>query len=127
MLHTRFFLRLPRHLAGLLLSLSLSLSANVASAQQLTPAQAAFLQTETRKADDQFAKQVAKITGIPLAEVTKAMPAVARISDPVTRLTMTLERNTGKALSDEHKNAIKDADTERRKRITDVTAEARKH
>lgn len=111
--------------ALLLASLALLIAAPLA-AQQLTPAQAAYVKAETRKADDIYVTEVAKIVGIKRADVVRALPAKGRITDPVARLFAALEHQLGKPLDDAQKEAITAAETKRHERIAQVNLEAAK-
>jgi hypothetical protein len=115
-----FGLSVTKPLAMLATTVCLALAGPSAQAQQLTPAQMAYYRTETRKADDAFAKDVAKIVDVRTSVVTKLMPERGRIADPVARLISALERNLGKPLSDEQKAAIQTADVDRQKYVEHV-------
>ena len=105
-----------RHLIGTLLCCAL-LAAPIVQAQQLTPAQVAFLKTETRKADEAYVKSVAQIVGARTSTVAKVMPENSRITDPVARLIAALEQALGKPLTDDQKAAIQAADMQRQKHV----------
>ena len=122
MTHTSFAARL----AGSLLVACLAIGGASVQAQQLTPAQMAFIKAETRKADEVFVKTVADIVGARSSVVTKALPDPARIADPVVRLIAGLERSLGKTLNDEQKTAIQAADLDRQKHVDWAGATARK-
>ena len=95
-------------------------------AQQLTPAQMAYVKAETRKADHTFAVDVAKIVGVKPSDVTRAMPAKGRITDPAARVIAALEHQLGKPLDEAQKAAIIAADKQRRDHIMKVNADAAK-
>ncbi|MDB5799271.1 MAG: hypothetical protein JWL63_210 [Rhodocyclales bacterium] len=108
---------LTHRFTGFILACCLLLGSAAIQAQQLTPAQMAYLKAETRKADEAFVKDVAGIVGVRSAVIAKEMPEHGRIADPVARLVAGLERSLGKPLSDDQKTAIRAADTERLKAI----------
>ncbi|HEX5127261.1 MAG TPA: hypothetical protein VFW00_11020 [Rhodocyclaceae bacterium] len=81
--------------------------------QPLTPAQAAFLKAETRKADNHFVQRVSVIVGVKEGVVQSAMPEKGRIADPVARLIAGLERSMGQPLAEDRKVQIRAADEER--------------
>jgi hypothetical protein len=93
-------------------------------AQQLTPAQMAYLKTETRKADEAFVKEVARVVGVRSSVVAKEIPERGRIADSVTRLVAGLERSLGKPLSDEQKAGIRTADAQRLQAIDEAVKSA---
>jgi hypothetical protein len=86
----------------------------------LSPSQAAFLKAESRRIEDQFVERVARIVGVDPAQVRAAMPEERRITVAVSRLVDALERDLGRALSDEQKAAIHAADEARRAALARV-------
>jgi hypothetical protein len=78
----------------------------------LTPVKAAILKRDLQKAEDQYVTQVAKIVGTRESVVRRALPDRARITDPVNRVISALERDLGKPLTDEQKNAIRIAEND---------------
>lgn len=116
-----------RCLAGQLLVCITLLAPVLAQAQQLTPAQIAYVKAETRKADEAYAKDVAEAVGTRLSVVTKIMPEHGRIiTDPVARMIAGLEQSLGKPLNDDQKAAIQAADLQRQKHIEWAGQNARK-
>src|ERR1700712_4920207 len=103
--------------ASILLACGLVLGFTAVQAQQLTPAQMAYLKTESRKADEAFVKDVAKIVDVRTSVVAKVLPEHGRIADPVARLIASLEHSLGKPLTEEQKTAIKVADVDRQKAV----------
>jgi hypothetical protein len=79
-----------------------------------TPAQAGFLKAETRRIDEQFVRRVVEITQLPASQVREAMPAAGRITETSARVAAAIEKQLGEALTDEQKQAIAQADEERR-------------
>lgn len=105
---------------------SLLLFPLVATAENLTPAQSAYLKFESRKAEDAFVRKVARITNGSEALVRKALPAQGRITDPIPRLIESLERDLKRVLSDEQREAIRSADAEYRQALTQASVAASK-
>ncbi len=95
------------------------------SALAQTPAQAAFLKAETRRVEDQFVRRVIDITRLPESQVRKAMPAEGRITDQAARVVAAIEQQRGQPLTDEQKQAIAQADEERRNALVAARAAAR--
>ncbi len=85
-----------------------------------TPAQLAFVKAETKKASDQFVKQVAKASGATEPQVRRALPNEKRITERIPRLISALEKDLKRALTDEQKAAIQSAEDERKKAISDA-------
>lgn len=90
-----------------------------------TPAQTAFLKAETRRIDEQFVRRVVDITQLPAAQVRAAMPAEGRITEPSARVAAGIEKQLGEPLSDEQKQAIAQADEERRSALAAARAAAK--
>jgi hypothetical protein len=118
------YTNLAHRLSGLILACCLLLGGVAAQAQQLTPAQMAYLKTETRKADETFVKKVASAVGVRSSVVAKEIPEHGRIADSVVRLVAGLERSLGKPLSEDQKAAIRAADTERLQAIDQAVKNA---
>lgn len=78
----------------------------------LSPAQVALLKRDLQKAEDQYVRQIAKIAGVRESTARQALPDRARITDPVSRVISALERDLGKSLSDEQKQALRTAEAE---------------
>ncbi|MBL8482981.1 MAG: hypothetical protein JNJ60_12355 [Rhodocyclaceae bacterium] len=111
--------------AAVLLSLALCGQAYGAE-PVLTPSQVAYLRAETQKAQDRLVDRLVQITGLPRARVREAIPAEGRITDPVARIVAAVEQKSGQPLSDEQKQAIAQAEQERRAAIEGAQREARK-
>ncbi|MBL8476618.1 hypothetical protein [Methyloversatilis sp.] len=90
-----------------------------------TPAQTAFLKAETRRIEDQFVRRIVDITRLPDAQVRSAMPAEGRITDPAARVVAAIEQQRGQPLSDAQKQAIAQADEERRSALVAARAAAK--
>lgn len=97
----------------------------LSSAMAQTPAQAAFLKAETRRIEDQFVRRVMDVTRLPEKQVRSAMPAEGRITDPAVRVVAAIEQRRGQPLTDEQKQAIAQADEERRSALLDARAAAK--
>jgi hypothetical protein len=113
-------------LGKLMLVCCLATGFNAVQAQQLTPAQIAYVKAETRKADEAYVKDVAEIIGTRSSTVAKVMPEHGRITDPVARLIAGLEQSLGKPLTDDQKTAIQAADLQRQKHVEWAGQNARK-
>jgi hypothetical protein len=90
-----------------------------------TPAQATFLKAETRRIEDQFVRRVTDITQLSDAQIRAAMPAEGRITDPAARVVAVIEQQRGQPLSDAQKQAIAQADEERRQGLAAARAAAK--
>lgn len=90
-----------------------------------TPVQLAYIKAETKKANDQFVKDVAKIAGTTEAQVKRALPDEKRITDRTARLIDALEQVIKSPLTDEQKAAIQQAEDARRKALAEATESAR--
>lgn len=88
-----------------------------ARAQGLNPAQTAFLTAASRRIEDHFVSEVARITGTSAARVRKAMPDERRITATAARLISALEVDLGAPLSAEQQAAIHEADQSRKQSI----------
>ncbi|WP_341677820.1 hypothetical protein [Niveibacterium sp. SC-1] len=91
----------------------------------LTPVQVAYLNAETRKANEQFAARVAQITGTTPAAISKLMPPEGRIADPAVRVISTLEAQRKETLPDEMKAQINAAERDRRAAIASAREAAK--
>lgn len=94
------------------------------SGANLTPAQAAWLRAEIRRADDLFVKRVVAITRMPPDTVRQAIPAEGRITDPAARTVAAIEKFSGKPLDDEQKTAVRAAEEDRRQMIATARSQA---
>lgn len=101
-------------------------AAEVPPEAPFTPAQAAYFKSETRKADDRFVSEVAKITGSPEATIRKAMPAEGRIANPAVRVVTTLEHQRGAEFPDDIRAQVDAAEATRRKSVATAREAARK-
>lgn len=90
-----------------------------------TPAQTAFLKAESRRIDDRFVHRVVEITKLPAEQVRAAMPAEGRIVEPSARVAAGIEKQLGEALTEEQKQAIAQADEERRSALAAARAAAK--
>jgi hypothetical protein len=80
----------------------------------VSPAQAAFLAAASRRIEDHFVSEVARIAGTSPSRVRKAMPDERRITSAASRLISALEVDLGAPLSAEQQAAIVDADQARK-------------
>lgn len=119
-------------LSQLLLSLVLALGAPALVAADtppeapFTPAQAAYFKAKSRKADERFVTEVARITGSSAAQVRKAMPSEGRIVNPAVRVVTTLEHQRGAEFSEQIRAAVDSAEAARRKEIAAAREAAHK-
>lgn len=90
----------------------------------LTPVQAAFIQAEGRRIEEGFVQKVMSITGARREQVLRAIPAKGRLTDRLTRIYSSLERDLGAPLSDEQRALIFAADGERKQALKDLPAQA---
>jgi len=120
------FRDLHRMLLGLGLAWALTLPAAAQAPKPvvLTPVQAAYLKTETKKANEAFIKQVAKTAGASEPQVRRALPDEKRITDRMARLVSALEQDLKRSLSEEEKATISAAEEARKKSINDAQTEA---
>lgn len=105
---------MPRHAAVLLAALLLCASLPAAAEDRVyTPAQAAYLKGEIRKAQERFVEKAAALSGVPQARIRDWMPTDGRDVPPKVSILPALARERGKPLSDEERAAILAADQER--------------
>ena len=83
----------------------------------MNPAQAAFLTAASRRIEDHFVSEVARITGTTPAHVRKAMPDERRITSAASRLISALEIDLGAPLSAEQQAEILEADQARKQSL----------
>lgn len=114
-------MRPPRLLALLFLIFSVAAPAE----EVFSPVQTAYLQAETRKADERFVADVARITASPVALVRRAMPREGRITDPAVRVIAAIEAQRHIVVSPEQKALISSAEQQRRSAIANARAAAR--
>jgi len=88
--------------------------AQLAAQPSMNPAQAAFLAAASRRIEDHFVSEVARITGASPSRVRKAMPDERRITSAAPRLISALEVDLGAPLSAEQQAAILEADQARK-------------
>ncbi|MCX9154921.1 hypothetical protein OPU71_02150 [Niveibacterium sp. 24ML] len=121
-----------RIVSQLLLSVAIALGAATGQASEtppeapFTPAQAAYFKAESRKADERFVSDVARITGSSAAQVRKAMPPEGRIVNPAVRVVTTLEHQRGAEFSEQIRAEVDAAETTRRKAIAAAREAAHK-
>jgi len=118
-------------LRALLLSVSLGLAPALQAAPPtppvpavLTPGQAAFMQAEARRIEENFIQKVMSITGATHAQVVRAIPAKGRLTDRLARIYSFLERDLNAPLTDEQQALIYAADGERKQALKDLPAQA---
>lgn len=91
--------------------------AQSAAQPSMNPAQAAFLAAASRRIEDHFVSDVARITGTSPARVRRAMPDERRITSAASRLISALEVDLGAPLSAEQQSAILEADQARKQSL----------
>lgn len=101
--------------------------AQPAGQAQLSPAQTAYLKAETRRIEDRFVADVARITATTPAQVRRAMPDERRITVAASRLISALEMELGNALTPEQQAAILGADQARKEALAQARAAAARH
>jgi hypothetical protein len=124
-------MRLRRALAALVVAVALPLAAlsggaRAAGPAPLNPAQTAYLKAESRRIEDRFVADVARIAGASPTRVRRAMPDERRITGAASRLISALEMDLG-ALSEAQKAAIVNADLERKQALSQARASASRH
>lgn len=77
------------------------------------PAQAAYLQGEIRKAQLAFVGKLAALSGVPAARIREWVPTDGRDLPPKVSILPALQRERGRAFSDEERQAIHAAEQER--------------
>jgi len=78
-----------------------------------TPAQAAYLKGEIRKAQQRFVATASAISGVPQSKIKEWMATDGRDVPPKVNIIPALQRERGKPLSEEERAAILAADQER--------------
>lgn len=98
------------------------------AAEQLiyTPAQAAYLKGEIRKAQERFVEKVAAISGVQPSRIKQWVPTDGRDVPPKMNIVPALQRERGKPLSDEERSRIVAADQERYEAIEQARQSALK-
>lgn len=94
------------------------------TAAVLTPGQVAFMQAETRRIEEAFIQKVMSITGASHDQVVRAIPAKGRLTDRLTRIYNSLERDLKAPLTDEQQALIFAAEGERKQALKDLPAQA---
>jgi hypothetical protein len=92
-------------------------AAQSATRNAMSPAETASLAAASRRIEDQFVAEVARITGTSPAQVRRAMPDERRITSAASRLISALELELGAPLSPEQQAAILDADQLRKQAL----------
>ena len=108
--------------AILLLMLALAMQpvpsvAQPAGRTAMNPAETAFVAAASRRIEDHFVSEVARITGSSPRQVRKAMPDEHRITSTATRLIAALEVELGAPLSAEQQAEIVEADRMRKRAL----------
>lgn len=116
-------------LVAALLALSIGLLPRPGLAQQppapvLTPTQVAYLQAETRRVEEAFVQKVMLITGASREQVLRAIPAKGRLTDRLSRIYNSLERDLKAPLTDEQQGRIYAAEGERKQALKELPAQA---
>lgn len=102
-------------LVVLLVALTLPLApAAVAQSAAMDPARTASLSAASRRIEDHFVAEVARITGTTPARVRRAMPDERRITSAASRLISALEVDLGAPLTPEQQAEILEADQARK-------------
>lgn len=91
-----------------------------------TPAQVAYLNAETKKAQGRFAQQVSAISGVSSDKILKMMPTDWRAGDPRFAVIPALEKERNARLSDEQRQQITVFDREMKNAIEKARLEARR-
>jgi len=85
-----------------------------------TPAQAAYLKGEIRKAQQRFVATASAISGVPQSKIKEWMPTDGRDVPPKVNILPALQRERGKPLSEQERAAILAADQERYETIEEA-------
>lgn len=93
-----------------------------------TPAQAAYLNAEIKRAQGRFAQQVSEVSGTPANKVLAWLPNANdwRAADPKYAVIPALERESKTRLTEEQRRQIAAADREMKAAIDKARVEARK-
>ncbi|WP_332671555.1 hypothetical protein [Aromatoleum sp.] len=83
----------------------------------MNPAETAFVAAASRRIEDHFVAEVARITGTTPRQVRKAMPDEHRITSTAMRLIAALEVELGTPLSAEQQAEILEADRMRKQAL----------
>ena len=91
----------------------------------MNPAETAFVAAASRRIEDHFVSEVARITGTSPRQVRKAMPDEHRITSTAARLISALEVELGAPLSDGQQAEILAADDMRKQALAQAREAAR--
>ena len=93
-----------------------------------TPAQAAYLNAEIKRAQGRFAQQVAELSGVPANKILAWLPNPNdwRAADPRYAVIPAVERETKTKLTDDQRQQIAVADRDMKTAIAKARVEARK-
>jgi hypothetical protein len=94
-------------------------------AKAMSPAETAFGAAASRRIEDHFVGEVARITGTTPVQVRKAMPDERRITSTASRLISALEIELGAPLSPEQQADILEADRMRKQALAQAREAAR--
>lgn len=89
-----------------------------------TPAQVAFLNAETKKAQSRFAQQVSALSGVSPDKILRMMPTDWRAGDPRFGVIPALETERRSRLTDEQRQQITAFDREMKSAIENARSEA---
>ena len=89
-----------------------------------SPAGAAHLKAERVRAEREFVQAAAQAAGVSAAQVRRALPGGARITDTGRRVIESLEHQTGRPLDATQRAAIEAADARREAALARARAEA---
>ena len=81
--------------------------------QAYTPAQAAYLKGEIRRAQERFVETASAVSGVPQSKIKEWMATDGRDVPPKVNIVPALQRERGKPLSEEERARILAADQER--------------
>lgn len=98
----------------LALPLAPSAVAQPGPSSAMDPARTASLSAASRRIEDHFVAEVARITGTTPARVRRAMPDERRITSAASRLISALELDLGAPLTPEQRAEILEADQSRK-------------
>lgn len=90
-----------------------------------TPAQSAYLKAESARIQQAYVRQIARVTGMGDAQIRRAVPAEGRITDPAARVIAALEKERGEPLPETLRQAIVQADLERKSALAAARETAR--
>lgn len=99
--------------------------AQSAPAKAMSPAETAFVAAASRRIEDHFVGEVARITGTSPSLVRRAMPDERRITSTASRLISALEIELGAPLTPEQHAEILEADRMRKQALAQAREAAR--